>query len=139
FDAYLVRQGARINWEFPPREAKKNADGTEKKPRKEKAPVNLDKAENLGASKLHKDGTLYKTGTSYVVAKPQADGSPRVVFEVKKTLCGVELPAEEIQLLVSDGRTGLIEGMTSKKGTTFSAYLVLSKDKKKAEFEFPPR
>ena len=139
FDAYLLRQGARINWEFPPREPRKNADGSVKAPRKAKAPVNLDKAENLGPSKSHPDGTLYKTSAAYVVAKPQADGSPRVVFEVKRKLCDVELPPEEIQLLVNEGRTGLIEGMVSKKGTTFSAYLVLSKDKKKAEFEFPPR
>ena len=34
---------------------------------------------------------------------------------------------------------GLIDELVSKRGSTFSAYVVLSKDKKKAEFEFPPR
>jgi DNA topoisomerase-3 len=37
------------------------------------------------------------------------------------------------------GKTGLIEGFVSKRGSNFSAYLTLAKDKKKAEFEFPPR
>jgi DNA topoisomerase-3 len=41
--------------------------------------------------------------------------------------------------LVELGKTGLIEGFVSKRGSNFSAYLTLSKDKKKAEFEFPPR
>ncbi|MDR2862989.1 MAG: topoisomerase C-terminal repeat-containing protein, partial [Puniceicoccales bacterium] len=140
FDAYLVRQGVRINWEFPPREPRKNADGTAKTARKSKdSTADLANAVPLGAAKLFSGGTLCKTGTAYVVTKPQADGTPRIVFEVKRKVCDVDLPSEEIELLVNEGRTGLIEGMVSKKGSKFSAYLVLSKDKKKAEFEFPPR
>ncbi|HOD46362.1 MAG TPA: topoisomerase C-terminal repeat-containing protein, partial [Opitutaceae bacterium] len=76
---------------------------------------------------------------SFIVCKPQADGSPRVVFEVKRTLCQKELPAEEIERLVELGKTGLIEGFVSKRGANFSAYLVLASGKNKADFEFPPR
>ena len=57
----------------------------------------------------------------------------------RRTLCGKELPAEEIERLLELGKTGLIEGFVSKRGSNFGAYLTLSKDKKKAEFEFPPR
>jgi DNA topoisomerase-3 len=141
FDAYLVRQGPKINWEFPPRAprgAGKNADGSPKAPRKAKAPLDLTKAQKLGESKAH-DGDLYLTEDAYVVVKPQADGSPRKVFELKRVLCGKELPVDEVERLVELGKTGLIDGLLSKRGTTFSAYLTLSKDKKKAEFEFPPR
>jgi DNA topoisomerase-3 len=46
---------------------------------------------------------------------------------------------DEVQRLCETGRTGLIEGFVSKRGANFGAFLVLSKDKKKAEFEFPPR
>ena len=49
------------------------------------------------------------------------------------------MPAEEIERLLELGKTGLIEGFVSKRGSNFGAYLTLSKDKKKAEFEFPPR
>ena len=141
FDAFLVRQGAKISWEFPPRkprEGGKNADGTPRAPRKAKAPLDLSKAVKLGESKLH-DGDLYQTPESYVVVKPNGDAAPRVVFEVKRHLCQKELPAEEIERLVEMGKTGLIEGFVSKRGSNFNAYLTLSKDKKKAEFEFPER
>jgi DNA topoisomerase-3 len=141
FDAFLLRVGPKIAWEFPPRAPKaagKNADGSPKAPRKAKAPLDLKKAQKLGESKVH-DGVLYLTDDAFVVVKPQADGSPRTVFELKRILCGKELPVEEIERLVEMGKTGLIEGLLSKRGTTFSAYLTLSKDKKKAEFEFPSR
>jgi DNA topoisomerase-3 len=58
---------------------------------------------------------------------------------LKRILCGREIPAEEAERLVEMGRTGLIDGFVSKRGSNFSAYLTLAKDKKKAEFEFPPR
>ncbi len=136
FDAFLLRQGAKIAWEFPPRKPREGGAG--RGPRKPKAPLDLTKALKLGESRLH-DGELYQTEDAYVVVKPQADGKPRTVFEVKRTLCGKELPADEIERLVEMGKTSLIEGFLSKRGTTFSAHLTLSKDKKKAEFDFPPR
>jgi DNA topoisomerase-3 len=142
FDAFLLRQGAKINWEFPPRKpregAAKNSDGSPRAPRKARAPLDLSKAVKLSESKVH-DGELYQTEDAFVVAKPQADGTPRVVFELKRNLCGKEIPSEEAERLVEMGRTGLIEGFVSKRGSHFSAYLTLAKDKKKAEFEFPPR
>ena len=142
FDAFLLRHGAKINWEFPPRKPRegggKNADGSPRAPRKTKAPLDLSKAVKLSESKIH-DGDLYQTADAFVVAKPQADGSARVVFELKRHLCGKEIPAEEAERLVEMGKTGLIEGFLSKRGSNFSAYLKLAKDKKKAEFEFPPR
>ncbi len=141
FDAHLLKVGPKIAWEFPPRApraAGKNADGSPKAPRKAKAPLDLTTAQKLGESKVH-DGDLYLTADAFVVVKPQADGSPRAVFELKRILCGKELPVEEIERLVEMGKTGLIDGLLSKRGTTFSAYLTLSKDKKKAEFEFPSR
>ncbi len=139
FDAFLVRQGSKISWEFPPRKpregASKNGKGA---PRKAKPPLDLAKAVKLSESKIH-HGDLYQTEDSFVVAKPQADGSPRVVFQLKRNLCGKEISAEDAERLVELGKTGLIEGFVSKRGSHFSAYLTLSKDKKKAEFEFPPR
>ena len=142
FNASLLRKGARISWEFPPREkengAAKDGGGSAKRPSRDSVP-DLAKAEVLGSSKAHIDGTLCRTATHYIVTKPRADGSPRVVFKIQRTLCELELPFSQIQLLLDKGKTGLIEGMVSKKGKSFSAYLVLSKDKTKADFEFPPR
>jgi DNA topoisomerase III len=138
FKAYLVRAGAKANFEFPPREPKTGKDG---KPveRKAKAKLDLSDAKKLGPSASHKDGELYQTADAYVVVKPGADDAPRAVFTTKLEVCGKKLPVEEIQLLLAEGKSNLIEGFMSKAGRAFSAYLVLSKDKKKADFEFPPR
>ncbi|MDR2512475.1 MAG: topoisomerase C-terminal repeat-containing protein [Puniceicoccales bacterium] len=140
FNASLLRKGARINWEFPPREktSASGKEGSREKISRNTVP-DLSKAEALGTSKSHSDGTLYRTDTHFVVTKPRADDTPRVVFKIQRTLCGLELPSTEIQLLLNKGKTHLLEGMVSKKGKAFSAFLVLSKDKTKAEFEFPPR
>ena len=138
FDAFLLRQGPKISWEFPPRAPKVGKDGKVKE-RKAKAPLDLSKANKLGTSKAH-DAELYETEDSFIVAKPSgADNAMRSVFELKKLLCQKEIPTEEVRLLLEDGKTNLIEGFVSKRGSNFSAYLTLSKDKKKAEFEFPPR
>jgi DNA topoisomerase III len=138
FKAYLVKAGNKANFEFPPREPKTGKDG---KPveRKAKAPLDLSTATKLGPSPSHKDGELYQTADAFIVAKPGADGAPRAVFQTKQEICGKKLEPKLIQQLLADGRTDLVEGFMSKAGRAFSAYLVLSTDKKKADFEFPPR
>ncbi|MBW7895203.1 MAG: DNA topoisomerase 3 [Opitutaceae bacterium] len=135
FDAFLKREGARIAWEFPPRKPRVGKDG---KPieRKPKAPPDLSKAKVLGESKLH-GGELVLTDDAYYVRKPDQDN--RVVFKLSRELCQKEIPVAEVQRLVTDGRTQLIEGFTSKRGAHFNAFLVLGPKKDKAEFEFPPR
>ncbi|MDQ3198083.1 MAG: DNA topoisomerase III [Verrucomicrobiota bacterium] len=135
FDAFLLRQGARIAWEFPPREAKKDKDG---KPvaRKAKPQVDLSKAKVVGESKLH-HGELVEADGAYYVRKPDQDN--RAVFKLTKTLCEHEITTEEVKELLAQGRSPLIENFVSKRGNKFSAYLVLSPKKDKAEFEFPSR
>lgn len=56
-------------------------------------------------------------------------------FRLYKNVCKKDLSAEEIQSILS-GKKTFIKGMTSKKGKKFDAYLKLSSDKKKTEFEF---
>ncbi|TAG33489.1 MAG: type IA DNA topoisomerase [Verrucomicrobia bacterium] len=138
FKAFLVRAGAKANFEFPPREAKTGKDGKVVE-RKAKAKLDLSAAKKLGPSPAHKEGELYETDDAFVVAKPGADDTPRAVFTSKREVAGKPLTAETIRQLLTEGRTELIDGFMSKAGRAFSAYLVLSKDKKKAEFEFPPR
>jgi DNA topoisomerase-3 len=133
FDAFLVRAGPKITWEFPPRKPRVGKDGKtiERKP---KAPPDLSKGLVIGESKLLK-GEIVQTDDAYYVRKPDQEG--RVVFTLKRHLCQKELPTEEVRELFENGRTNLIEGFISKRGSAFSAYLVLKKNK--TEFEFPPR
>ena len=135
FDAFLKREDSRIAWEFPPRAPKLDKDG---KPiaRRTKAPPDLSKAKVIGETKALK-GEILETPEAYYVRRPEQDN--RIVFALKKHLCAKEIPAGELHNLLENGRTNLIEGFMSKRMTPFSAYLVLSKDRTKAEFEFPPR
>ncbi len=136
FSAMLKREGPKFSWEFPPRAPKLDKDG---KPiaRKAKAPPDLSKGVVLGKSKSHKDGEIVETAEAFYVRRPEQDN--RIVFTLKKQLCGRDIPAEEALKLFEGGRTDLIPGFMSKRGMPFGAYLVLSKTGTKAEFEFPPR
>jgi DNA topoisomerase-3 len=135
FDAFLKRDGARFSWEFPPRAPKLDKDG---KPvaRKTKAPPDLSQAKVLGPSKAF-NGEILEAGDSYYVRRPDQDN--RVVFTMKRHICQREIPPGELHNLLENGRTNLIEGFVSKRNQPFSAYLVLSKNRAKTEFEFPPR
>ena len=136
FDAFILRKAERISWEFPPRKAKLDKDGNPIA-RKAKTPPDLSQAVVLGPSKSHKGGELVATADAYYVRKPEQDN--RIVFTLKKQLCGKEIPPEEVISLCETGRTNLIEGLMSKRGMPFAAYLILSKTGSKADFEFPPR
>ncbi len=136
FDAFLKMEAGRIAWEFPPRAPKLDKDG---KPieRKARAKVDLSKATVIAPSPAHAGGEIVEQGDAYYVRKP--DQENRAVFKLAKKLCEVDLTPDHVQQLLAKGKTELIEGFVSKRGNKFSAYLVLSAKKDKAEFEFPPR
>ncbi len=135
FDAHLLKAGNRVRWEFPPREAKPGAKTREKKK------FDPTKATLVGPSAAHGDeAQLQSTKDAWVVTKPSgAENEPRVVFEVKKKLCDREITQAEVETLLKEGKTPVLEGFVSKRGSKFNAHLVLSKTKAKADFEFPPR
>ncbi|MES2696769.1 MAG: DNA topoisomerase 3 [Verrucomicrobiota bacterium] len=136
FDAFFERAGEKAEWKFPPRAPKLDKDGNPVV-RKAKAPPDLSKATLIGQSKMHKDAEVLETKEAFYVRRPDQDN--RIVFTLKRQLCGLDLPTDEVKKLFEEGRTGLIQGFMSKRGQPFGAYLVLSKTGSKAEFEFPPR
>ncbi|MEX2044234.1 MAG: DNA topoisomerase 3, partial [Opitutus sp.] len=107
FDAFLKREGAKFSWEFPPRAPKLDKDG-KPIPRKAKPPPDLSKGTVLGTSKMHKDGEIVETADAYYVRRNDQD--KRIVFTLKKELCGMKLPPEEVLKLLDAGRTDLIPG-----------------------------
>ncbi len=136
FDAFLKREAGRIAWEFPPRKPKVDKDGNPIV-RKAKTPPDLSSAQVLGPSARHKGGELVATAEAFYVRRPEQDN--RIVFTLKRQLCGRDIPEEEVRRLCAEGKTGLIPGFMSKRGQAFAAYLALSPTGAKAEFEFPPR
>ena len=135
FDAFLLRDDAKIRWEFPPRARKTGKDG---KPveRKVRAKVDLSKAKVIGESEVH-GGELVELDDAYYVRKPDQDN--RQVFKLTKKLCEHDITQDEVKELLSEGKSRLIENFVSKRGNKFAAHLVLSQKKDKAEFEFLPR
>ncbi len=57
---------------------------------------------------------------------------------VFRNLCGKTLSDAQIEQLLSKGRTSEIKGFKSKKGSSFSAFIILDSEYKTA-FEFPKR
>ncbi|BET68124.1 DNA topoisomerase III [Opitutales bacterium ASA1] len=139
FTAILVRSGAKIAWEFPPREKKEPKEGEKARPARKSAAkaVDLTQAQPLGAATIH-GGELLETPEGYFVRKSDA-AEGRVVFKMARQICSREMSPDDARKIVNEGRTDLIEDFVSKRGSKFAAFLVLSGDKKKADFEFPPR
>ena len=83
------------------------------------APPDPSKGRVLGTSKMHKDGEIVETDDAYYVRRPDQDN--RIVFTLKKELCGKPIPREEVLKLFETGRTDLIPGFMSKRGMPFGA------------------
>ena len=60
-------------------------------------------------------------------------------FTIWSTVAGRSISVAEAKALLTDGRTEVLEGFVSKKGTNFSARLKLEGDKVSFEFESRPR
>ncbi|MFO7726548.1 MAG: DNA topoisomerase [Oceanipulchritudo sp.] len=102
-------------------------------------------AENLNLEELPVVGTFKDSGAK-VYETPNAYACERTLqnepgdnFRLSRTMLGKTLPREEVEKLLSEGKTGLIKGFKSKRtGRLFDAFLTL-KPKGGIGFEFPPR
>jgi DNA topoisomerase-3 len=72
-----------------------------------------------------------------VCERAQAPKKP-CKFKVNKTILQRTIDKEQLQKLLTQRKTDLLEKFISKSGKPFPAYLVLS-DTGKVTFEFPPR
>jgi len=88
----------------------------------------------LGKCPVCEPGTVHDTGTNW-----QCSNTPACKFRMGKTLCQREIPREQVEKLIADGKTGLIQRFISKKGRPFSAFLTLDKTTGKVGFEFEER
>jgi len=85
-----------------------------------------------------KDRTkVFETPASFM-SESALDGDEKKGLRISKIILSRQLSKENIQQLLEDGKTALIEGFISKKRRPFDAYLLLD-DKGRISFEFPPR
>ena len=77
-------------------------------------------------------GTIHDTGTAW-----QCSNVGKCKFRMGKSLCQREIPREQVEKILTVGKTDLIPRFISKKGRPFSAYLKIEDGK--VTFEFEPR
>ena len=96
------------------------------------ARIDFSQLPSIGQCPACKEGTIHDTGTSW-----QCSNTAKCKFRMGKTLCQKEIPREQVEKILTLGKTDLLPRFISKKGKPFSAYLKL--EGAKVVFEFEPR
>jgi DNA topoisomerase-3 len=95
--------------------------------------IDTEKHEALGLCPVCQKGQVYILEKAYACENSIA--SPKTcTFRVSKMILQREIPKEQMQKLITTGKTDLLPKFISKKGRPFSAHLKL--DKGKVSFEF---
>lgn len=131
FEAFLVVKEGKVSFEFAPRERKF--------PAKDKAPE--EKIDFTGKPVLGKcpkcGGKVFEGPNTYLCENGQRDGK-RCTFKLEKVKNGQPIEVEQLQKLLTDGKTDLLTKFISRGGKPFSAHLVIE-GKGKISFEFAER
>jgi DNA topoisomerase-3 len=134
FEAFLVIKDGKVGFEFAPRERKsRKPDGAPAEPA-----VKLDFTGLTPLGKCPKcGGKVFQTETNYICERSQAEKKP-CKFRVSRVILQREIDPGQLQKLLQDRKTDLLDKFISKAGKPFPAYLVMS-EMGKVTFEFPPR
>jgi DNA topoisomerase III len=101
-------------------------------------PITIDttKHESLGLCPICQKGQVYVLDRAYA-CEDAVSKEKTCTFRVSKTILQREIPKEQVQKLMTTGKTDLLPKFVSKKGRPFSAHLKL--DGGKIGFEFAER
>ena len=101
-------------------------------------PVEIDPAkhESLGLCPICQKGQVYVLDRAYA-CENAVSKEKTCTFRVSKTILQREIPKEQVQKLITTGKTDLLPKFVSKKGRPFSAHLKLENGK--VGFEFAER
>jgi DNA topoisomerase III len=101
-------------------------------------PIQIDttKHESLGLCPLCQKGQVYVLDRAYA-CENAVSKEKTCTFRVSKNILQREIPQEQVQKLISTGKTDLLPKFISKKGRPFSAHLKLENGK--VGFEFAAR
>jgi DNA topoisomerase III len=96
--------------------------------------IDTEKHEALGLCPVCHKGQVYVLARS--CACENAIATPKTcTFRISKNILHREIPKEQVQKLITTGKTDLLHKFISKKGRAFSAYLKLEDGKVGFEFE----
>jgi len=101
-------------------------------------PIAIDTAkhESLGLCPICQKGQIYVLDRAYA-CENAVSKEKTCTFRVSKTILQREIPKEQVQKLITTGKTDLLPKFISKKGRPFSAHLKLENGK--VGFEFAAR
>lgn len=129
FKASIILENGRSKIEF-------DSNSEESLEAIKRALADRENASEVGACPLHCGGKIIATAGAFLcenLANRQCN------FRVSRHILGREILQSELETLLADGKTPLLEGFTSNRtGKPFSAFLCLGKEGK-INFEFPPR
>jgi DNA topoisomerase III len=134
FEAYLVVKDGATAFEFPPRAPRAKAKGGA--PKEPAAKIDFSGQVALGRCPKC-GGNIFETAPAYLCEKSQAARKP-CRFKVSKEILQCPIDHPQLQKLLQQRKTDLLDRFISKAGRPFSAYLVMD-DAGKVTFEFPPR
>jgi DNA topoisomerase III len=137
FEAFLILKDGGTKFEFAPREKKskgtaaKNSNSSEPLPK-----MDFNGKESLG--KCPKcGGKIFNAETGYICEKSQLD-SRACKFKINREILQQPIEPAQVQKILANGKSDLLDKFISKAGKPFPAYLVMD-EKGKVTFDFPPR
>jgi DNA topoisomerase-3 len=128
FDAFLIYKDGKVSFDFPPRERKFPVKSKEPPPK-----LDFTGQEPLGVCPKCK-GKIFQSPELYICENSQREAK-RCTFKLEKIKTGRAIDVEQLQKLLKDGKTDLLNNFISRTGKPFNAHLVLE-GKGKISFEF---
>ena len=65
--------------------------------------------------------------------------NPACDYHVFREKAGKELTNDQLKVLLTEGKTGIIKGFKSKQGNSFDAVVILNRETYQTELSFPER
>jgi len=95
--------------------------------------IDASRHESIGLCPVCNEGQVYDLESAYICERAAA-APKKCTFRISKTILHRTIPKEQVQKLITTGKTDLLSKFISKKGRPFSAHLKL--DNGKVGFEF---
>ncbi|MEN9573505.1 MAG: topoisomerase [Verrucomicrobiota bacterium] len=136
FEAFLKFDGAKVSFEFAPREKKFPAKGAKKGEATPAVKLDFTGQEPLGKCPKCK-GNVFEGPESYLCERSQLD-EKKCTFKTGKVVLQQPVDRDQVKKLLAKGKTDLLTQFISKAGKPFPAHLKLA-ERGKVEFEFQER
>ena len=136
FKAFLALKEGKVTFEFEKRDPNKARAARANKPKEPAVKLDFAGQEPLGKCPRC-GGRIFEGPEHYLCEKTQADKKP-CKFKTGKLICQQPVDHEQLQKLLSQGRTDVLEKFISRFGKPFKAALTLDENNK-VVFDFPPR